>query len=230
MLINRINKNIRKIIIASLIGVSVLLTSIFIGQHNKINELKKEVYVQTQMTEQRQNYTETEIDTSSIEEKFNNEKKYEILNGIINIKHSYHRERDSILGLKSYYKLTGTADFYYSYIVNLSSYKLIEASKNKIKISIDKPELDELSCHRVPNTFYRLDKECSTNILSNKDDAETTTRQWSNTFEEKGIENITEYYELKDKKNFLESRAKSEIIELLRTLGYRQNIKIVFNE
>ena len=230
MLINRINKNIRKIIIASLIGVSVLLTSIFIGQHNKINELKKEVYVQTQMTEQRQNYTETEIDTSSIEEKFNNEKKYEILNGIINIKHSYHRERDSILGLKSYYKLTGTADFYYSYIVNLSSYKLIEASDNKIKISIDKPELDELSCHRVPNTFYRLDKECSTNILSNKDDAETTTRQWSNTFEEKGIENITEYYELKDKKNFLESRAKSEIIELLRTLGYRQNIKIVFNE
>ena len=230
MLINRINKNIRKIIIASLIGVSVLLTSIFIGQHNKINELKKEVYVQTQMTEQRQNYTETEIDTSSIEERFNNEKKYEILNGIINIKHSYHRERDSILGLKSYYKLTGTADFYYSYIVNLSSYKLIEASDNKIKISIDKPELDELSCHRVPNTFYRLDKECSTNILSNKDDAETTTRQWSNTFEEKGIENITEYYELKDKKNFLESRAKSEIIELLRTLGYRQNIKIVFNE
>ena len=124
MLIDRINKNIRKIIIASLVGVSVLLTSIFIGQRNKINELKKEVYVQTQMTEERQNYTETEIDTSSIEERFNNEKKYEILNGTINIKHSYHRERDSILGLKSYYKLTGTADFYYSYIVNLSSYKI----------------------------------------------------------------------------------------------------------
>ena len=111
MLIDRINKNIRKIIIASLVGVSVLLTSIFIGQRNKINELKKEVYVQTQMTEERQNYTETKIDISSIEEKFNNEKKYEILNGTINIKHSYHRERDSILGLKSYYKLTGTADF-----------------------------------------------------------------------------------------------------------------------
>ena len=230
MLINRINKNIRKIIIASLVGVSVLLTSIFIGQHNKINELKKEVYVQTQMTEQRQNYTETEIDTSSIEERFNNEKKYEILNGTINIKHSYHYERDSILGMKSRYQLTGTADFYYSYVVNLSSYKIIEASNNKLKISMDKPILDKPACHRVPNTFYRIDDECTANILSNKDDAETTTRQWSNTFEEKGIENITEYYELKDKKNFLESRAKSEIIELLRTLGYRQNIKIVFNE
>ena len=230
MLIDRINKNIRKIIIASLVGVSVLLTSIFIGQHNKINELKKEVYIQTQMTEERQNYTETEIDTSSIEERFNNEKKYEILNGTINIKHSYHRERDSILGLKSYYKLTGTADFYYSYIVNLSSYKLIEASENKLKILIDKPELDELSCHRVPNTFYRLNDECSTNILSNKDDAEITTRQWSNTFDKKGIEYIKEYYELKNKKSFLESKTKSEIIELLRTLGYKQNIEVTFNE
>lgn len=229
MLNKRISENARKIVIGLLIGVSVLLTSIFIGQHNKINELKKEVYVQTQMTEQRQNYTETEIDTSSIEEKFNNEKKYEILNGTINIKHSYHYERDSILGLKSRYQLTGTADFYYSYIVNLSSYKIIEASDNKIKISIDKPELDEASCHKVPNTFYRLDSECSTNILSNKDDAETTTRQWSNTFDKKGIEYIKEYYESKNKKSFLESKTKSEIIELLRTLGYKQNIEVTFN-
>ena len=182
------------------------------------------------MTEERQNYTETEIDTSSIEEKFNNEKKYEILNGTINIKHSYHRERDSILGLKSYYKLTGTADFYYSYIVNLSSYKIIEASKNKIKISIDKPELDELSCHRVPNTFYRLDSECSTNILSNKDDAETTARQWEDTFDIKGIENVKEYYNFKDKTKLLESKTKTAIIELLRELGYKQRIEIVFSE
>ena len=230
MLNNRISENARKIVIGLLVGVSVLLTSIFIGQHNKINELKKEVYVQTQMTEERQNYTETEIDTSSIEERFNNEKKYEILNGTINIKHSYHRERDSILGLKSYYKLTGTADFYYSYIVNLSSYKIIEASKNKIKISIDKPELDELSCHRVPNTFYRLNDECSTNILSNKDDAETTARQWEDTFDIKGIENVKEYYNFKDKTKLLESKTKTAITELLRELGYKQRIEIVFSE
>lgn len=229
MLNNRISENARKIVIGLLIGVSILLTSIFIGQHNKINNLKKEVYIQSQMTEQRQNYTETKIDISSIEEKFNNEKKYEIFNGTINIKHSYHYERDSILGLKSRYQLTGTADFYYSYIVNLSSYKILEASKNKIKISIDKPELNELSCHRVNDTFYRIDDECSANLMSNKDDAETTTRQWSNTFDKKGIEYIKEYYELKNKKSFLESKTKSEIIELLRTLGYKQNIEVTFN-
>ena len=230
MLNKRISENTRKIVIGLLIGVSVLLTSIFIGQHNKINELKKEVYIQTQMTEQRQNYTETEINTSSIEERFNNEKKYEILNGTINIKHSYHYERDSILGMKSRYQLTGTADFYYSYVVNLSSYKIIEASNNKLKISMDKPILDKPACHRVPNTFYRIDDECTANILSNKDDAETTTRQWSDTFDIKGIENVKEYYDFKDKAKLLESKTKTAITELLRELGYKQRIEIIFSE
>ena len=229
MLNQRMSSKTRKIVIGILLGV-VLITSIFIGQHNKINNLKREVYIQSQMTEQRQNYTETIIDTSSIKEKFNTEKKYEIFNGTINIKHSYHYERDSILGLKSRYQLTGTADYYYSYIVNLSSYKIIEASDNKIKISIDKPELDELSCHRVNDTFYRIDDECSANLMSNKNDAETTTRQWEDTFDIKGIENVKEYYDFKDKAKLLESKTKTAITELLRELGYKQRIEIVFSE
>lgn len=229
MLNQQISSKARKIVIGILLGVSILFTSIFIGQHNKINNLKKDLYIQTQTTEQRQNYTETTIDTSTIKEKFNNEKKYEILNSTINIKHSYHYERDSILGLKSRYQLTGTADFYYSYVVNLSSYEIIEANKDKIKISVDKPRLDKESCHRVSNTFYRLDDECTANIMSNKHDAETTTRQWEDTFDKKGLENVKEYYNLKNKNNILESRTKTVITELLRELGYKQRIEIIFN-
>ena len=229
MLNQRISSKARKIVIGILLGVSILLTSIFIGQHNKINNLKRDLYIQTQATEQRQNYTETTIDTSTIKEKFNNEKKYEILNSTINIKHSYHYERDSILGLKSRYQLTGTADFYYSYVVNLSSYEIIEANKDKLKISVDKPRLDKESCHRVNNTFYRLDDECTANIMSNKNDAETTTRQWEDTFDKKGLENVEEYYNLKSKSNILESRTKTAITELLRELGYKQRIEIIFN-
>lgn len=229
MLNQQISSKARKIVIGILLGVSILFTSIFIGQHNKINNLKKDLYIQTQTTEQRQNYTETTIDTSTIKEKFNNEKKYEILNSTINIKHSYHYERDSLLGLKSRYQLTGTADFYYSYVVNLSSYEIIEANKDKIKISVDKPRLDKESCHRVSNTFYRLDDECTANIMSNKHDAETTTRQWEDTFDKKGLENVKEYYNLKNKNNILESRTKTVITELLRELGYKQRIEIIFN-
>lgn len=229
MLNQRISSKARKIVIGILLGVSILFTSIFIGQHNKINNLKRDLYIQTQTTEEQQNYTETTIDTSTIKEKFNNEKKYEILNSTINIKHSYHYERDSILGLKSRYQLTGTADFYYSYVVNLSSYEIIEANKNKLKISVDKPRLDKESCHRVSNTFYRLDDECTANIMSNKNDAETTTRQWEDTFDKKGLENVKEYYNLKNKNNILESKTKTAITELLRELGYKQRIEIIFN-
>ena len=79
----------------------------------------------------------------------------------------------------------------------------------------------------MPNTFYRLNDECSTNILSSKDDAET---QWEDTFDIKGIKNVKEYYNFKDKTKLLESKTKTAIIELLRELGYKQRIEIVFSE
>ena len=65
--------------------------------------------------------------------------------------------------------------------------------------------------------------------MSNKHDAETTTRQWEDTFDKKGLENVKEYYNLKNKNNILESRTKTAITELLRELGYKQRIEIIFN-
>lgn len=224
MLNNRISKKVRNIIIASLVGISILFTSIFM-QHKTIKRLEKDLYIQAEMTDQKYNYTETTIDTSSIEEKFNQEKKYEIFNGVINIKHSYNYERDSILGMKSKCKLTGTANFYYQYVINLSSYKILQCTNDNIKISIDKPYLNEESCHRENNSFYRIDDECSSNILSNKEDIEKVTRHWEDTFDTKGVKYIKEYYD----EEYLENKSKEMIIELLRELGYKQRIEIIFN-
>lgn len=224
MLNKRISKKVRYIIIGSLLGISILFTSMFV-QHKKIKQLEKDLYIQTEQTEQRYNYTETEIDTSSIKEKFNQEKKYELLSGTVNIKHSYNYERDSILGMKSKCKLTGTANFYYQYVINLSSYKILQCTNNNIKISIDKPYLNEGSCHRENNSFYRIDDECSNNILSNKNDIEKITRGWEDTFDTKGIKYIKDYY----KDDYLMNKANEIIIELLRELGYKQRIQIVFN-
>ena len=193
MLNKRISKKVRYIIIGSLLGISILFTSMFV-QHKKIKQLEKDLYIQTEQTEQRYNYTETEIDISSIKEKFNQEKKYELLSGTVNIKHSYNYERDSILGMKSRCKLTGTANFYYQYVINLSSYKILQCTNDNIKISIDKPYLNEESCHRENNSFYRIDDECSNNILSNKNDMEKITRGWEDTFDTKGIKYIKDYY------------------------------------
>lgn len=224
MLNKRISKKVRYIIIGSLLGISILFTSMFV-QHKKIKQLEKDLYIQTEQTEQRYNYTETEIDTSSIKEKFNQEKKYELFSGIINIKHSYNYERDSILGMKSRCKLTGTANFYYQYVINLSSYKILQCTNDNIKISIDKPYLNEESCHRENNSFYRIDDECSNNILSNKNDMEKITRGWEDTFDTKGIKYIKDYY----KEDYLMNKANEIVIELLRELGYKQRIQIVFN-
>ena len=224
MLNKRISKKVRYIIIGSLLGISILFTSMFV-QHKKIKQLEKDLYIQTEQTEQRYNYTETEIDTSSIKEKFNQEKKYELFSGTINIKHSYNYERDSILGMKSRCKLTGTANFYYQYVINLSSYKILQCTNDNIKISIDKPYLNEESCHRENNSFYRIDDECSNNILSNKNDMEKITRGWEDTFDTKGIKYIKDYYE----DDYLMNKANNIVIELLRELGYKQRIQIVFN-
>ena len=224
MLNKRISKKVRYIIISSLLGISILFTSMFM-QHKKIKQLEKDLYIQTEQTEQRYNYTETEIDTSSIKEKFNQEKKYELFSGTINIKHSYNYERDSILGMKSRCKLTGTANFYYQYVINLSSYKILQCTNDNIKISIDKPYLNEESCHRENNSFYRIDDECSNNILSNKNDMEKITRGWEDTFDTKGIKYIKDYY----KDDYLMNKANNIVIELLRELGYKQRIQIVFN-
>ena len=224
MLNKRISKKVRYIIISSLLGISILFTSMFM-QHKKIKQLEKDLYIQTEQTEQRYNYTETEIDTSSIKEKFNQEKKYELFSGTINIKHSYNYERDGILGMKSRCKLTGTANFYYQYVINLSSYKILQCTNDNIKISIDKPYLNEESCHRENNSFYRIDDECSNNILSNKNDMEKITRGWEDTFDTKGIKYIKDYYE----DEYLMNKANEIVVELLRELGYKQRIQIVFN-
>lgn len=219
------------IIIGAVVGASLIFGSIFIHQRNTINDLKKEVQIQTETTEQRLNYTETKIDTRTIETKFNELQKVEVLNGKINIKHTYNYNRDSVLGFDSNYKLTGTADFYYSYAINLATAEIINANSKEITLSIDRPYLDEAACHRINNSFYRMNDECDANLLSNKKDAETCMRHWEDTFDKKGIENIKDYYNKDDNKvKELNNDTKKMVTDLLRTLGYDQKIKIVFND
>ena len=231
MLNKRISKKARTIVIGIVVGAALIFGSLFVHQRNTINELKREVQIQTETTEQRLNYTETKVDTRTIETKFNELQKIEVLNGKINIKHTYNYNRDSILGLDSNYKLGGTADFYYSFAVNLNSAKIINANKDNITISVDKPYLDENTCHRIANSFYRMNDECDANLLSNKKDAETCTRHWEDTFDKKGTANIKDLYSKDDKKvKELNNDTKKIIKDLLVTLGYDQNVKIVFND
>lgn len=197
------------------------------GQYHKINTLEKELYIQQNMTEQKYNYTETQPDISSIEDEINKICEYKILDGTFNIKHKYAYERDGLLGMDHRYILTGTADYYYELITNLSTARVISATNDKIKIEVSYPQVNDEACHRVANTFYRLDDECDKTLLSNKLDAEKCTRQWEDSFDTKGLQFVKEYYTYDDVRKDTEKATIDAIKILLEELGYSQSLEVI---
>ena len=130
-----------KKVIAIVMAIMLSVGAFFTQQH-KINDLQKQLYIQQNITDQRYNYTATQIDISSLKERMNKECNFKILDGTINIKHTYAYQRDSVLGLKSMYKLVGTADFYYQMIVNLQLAEITHASAEKITIAVPKQHVN----------------------------------------------------------------------------------------
>ena len=206
---------------------AMLVVSGFFNQHHKINELERQLYIEQHMTDQRYNYSETEIDLSSLQEAMNEQCHFKILDGTINIKHTYVYQRDSILGMKSKYKLVGTADFYYSMIVNLQQAEIVKADKNKITIEVPRAEIDKSACHRVANTFVRMSDECDSNLLANRTDTERATRQWEDTFDTKGLEHLEDYYRYEDQQLKLQRATVHQIKALLEELGYSQSLEVI---
>lgn len=215
-----------KKVIAIVMAVMLSVGAFFTQQH-KINDLQKQLYIQQNITDQRYNYTATQIDISSLKERMNKECNFKILDGTINIKHTYAYQRDSVLGLKSMYKLVGTADFYYQMIVNLQLAEITHASAEKITIAVPKPIIDEQACHRVPNTFLRMDSECDNNLLANKKDAERATRQWEDSFDTKGLVYIQEYYSYSGIQEKAQQATIHQIKALLEELGYSQSLEVI---
>lgn len=213
--------------IIAIVMATMLVLGAFFNQQHKITELKRELYIQENMTDQKYNYTETQLDISTLEKRLNEECNFKVLDGTINIKHTYVYQRDSLLGLKSKYKLVGTADFYYAMMVNLTQAEITEATRQKITIEVPRAIIDEEACHRVANTFVRMTDECDDNFLSNKEDTERATRQWEDTFDTKGIQYTREYFECEDVQSKLEEATVHQIKALLEELGYSQSLEVI---
>jgi hypothetical protein len=179
------------------------------------------------MTEQKHNYTETVIDVTTLKERLNEECNFKVLDSTINIRHTYVYKRDSILGFKSQYKLTGRADFYYAITVDLSQSKIIRATDKKIVVEVPKAKIDDKAYHRVANSFVRLDDECSTNILANKNDAERATRQWEDSFDTKGVEYVQNYMQRENIQNKIDQLTVRQVQVLLEKLGYPQDVEVL---
>ena len=220
------NKKLKtKVIAVGLTGVVV--SGVVLNQQYEIKQLEKDLQIQQNIADQKHNYTETSIDISTLKERLNEECNFKVLDSTINIRHTYSYKRDSILGFKSEYKLVGTADFYYAIATDLSQSTIIKATRDKIVIEVPRAKIDEKAYHRVANSFVRLDHECSTNILSNKQDAEKATRQWEDSFDTKGIEYVEKYMARDSVRNKIDQLTVRQVQALFEKLGYSQAIEVI---
>ena len=214
-----------KVIAVGLTGV--VISGVIINQQYEINQLEKDLQIQQNITDQKHNYTETSIDITTLKERLNEECNFKVLDSTINIRHTYSYKRDSILGFKSEYKLVGTADFYYALATDLSQSTIIKATRDKIVIEVPRAKIDKKAYHRVANSFVRLDRECSANILSNKQDAEKATRQWEDSFDTKGIEYVEKYMARDSVRNKIDQLTVRQVQALFEKLGYSQAIEVI---
>ena len=220
------NKKLKtKVIAVGLTGV--IISGVVINQQYEIKQLEKDLQIQQNIADQKHNYTETSIDISTLKERLNEECNFKVLDSTINIRHTYSYKRDSIFGFKSEYKLVGTADFYYALTTDLSQSTITKATRDKIVIEVPKAKIDEKAYHRVANSFVRLDHECSTNILSNKQDAEKATRQWEDSFDTKGIEYVEKYMARDSVQNKIDQLTVHQVQALFEKLGYSQAIEVI---
>lgn len=214
-----------KVIAVGLTGVVV--SGVVLNQQFEIRQLERDLQIQQNITDQKHNYTETLIDLSTLKEQLNEECNFKVLDSTITIRHTYSYKRDSILGLKSEYKLVGTADFYYALTTNLSQATIMKVTEDKIVIEVPRATIDEKAYHRVANSFVRLDLECSANILSNKQDAEKATRQWEDSFDTKGIEYVEKYMARDSVRNKIDQLTVRQVQALFEKLGYSQAIEVI---
>lgn len=214
-----------KVIAVGLTGVVV--SGVVLNQQFEIRQLERDLQIQQNIADQKHNYTETSIDITTLKEQLNEKCNFKVLDSTINIRHTYSYKRDSIFGFKSEYKLVGTADFYYALTTDLSQSTITKATRDKIVIEVPRAKIDEKAYHRVANSFVRLDHECSSNILSNKQDAEKATRQWEDSFDTKGIEYVEKYMARDSVRNKIDQLTVRQVQALFEKLGYSQAIEVI---
>ena len=213
MLNRRISKGAIKKVLAGLL-IFATVTFGFMYQHNKIQTLETDLYMKQQVEERATDMTITTYDKSSIELKFNEIQEYKIFNSQISVKHSYEFEEEAGFGFHRKATLTGNANVYFEYNVSLAAAEITETD-NKIEITLDKCYLNKDTVHIVPNTFVRIDDECSNNIFTGHKTGEKVMNYWNLSLIDKSYEYIEDYYNDSAK---VQSYAERQVKDLVNTI------------
>lgn len=176
---------------------------------------KKDIKEQEQTRQGVTKSIQTEMYTDTIREKFNELKSYKVLDGVINMQHTYNYEKETVLGLKKKVNITAFADIYYEFNIDLRDVDIKEA-KDKIIVKVDYPYLDQNTINIKPNSTKVIDSKTSSNMLANKEDNRIAMQYFSESLVKVASRNIDRLYG-SEKKNHLEYNCKKEVRKLVET-------------
>lgn len=224
MLNKRISKKAFIKVISSLLIFVTILTG-YTHQNRKIKDLEEELYFKDKIEERAGDSITTKYDKDSIQTKFNSIQEYKIFSSTISVKHKYELTEESILGFHKKATLVGNANVYFQYNVSLAEANISE-TEDKITIELKSIYLDRDTVNIVPNTFIRLDDECSKNLLANYKSGEKIMDYWNQSLVEKSYEYIEENYNDSVK---IRAYATKEVKDLVNTITDKK-VEVIFKE
>ena len=221
------NKYYMNLILGTGFGILILVSGfLFRYQDNKIEELKDQLYLKQQNEQRACDYYESTLNVKTIQSEFNTLKEYPVQKGCkINMDHKYNYTTDGVLGLKHKIVLGGYGQLQYDINVKFNTAIITSTDGKNIKIQIEKPYVDEESIKLVENTMVMKEQEC--NIWSNKADGIQAQKLYMDSFVDSGRKNILDLYSTKEKQNYINKVAISEVHALVRTLNLTGNCNIV---
>ena len=223
------NKSYMKILVASTLGVLIIVSALFMSSQNKkIDKLENELYLKQQNEQRASDYYQSILNEKTILSKFNTLQEYAVLkDSTVQMNHSYSYSKDGFGGVKKRIELDGYGDLRYDVVVNLSTAQLTTANNGKdITIKINAPYIDMNSIGLVPNTLVM--KEVHGNLFTNKRDGAEAQKLYMDSFVQGGVNRITETYSTRAKQNYINRVAKTEIHNLVKTLNLNNcNVTVV---
>lgn len=222
------NKTYMKILISTTLGALIIVSSIltFSYQNNKINKLEEELYLKQQNEQRACDHYESMLNIKTIENKFNALHEYDVLKDCtIDMDHTYNYTAEGRMGIRKHVEMNGHGKLQYSVVVNLSSAIITSNNNGKdITIQIEAPYVDQPSIKLIQNTLVIQNTDYS--FFCNKTDGAQAQKLFIDSFVDSGAKKVSELYSTKDKQNYIDRVAISEVHSLVRALNLNGNINI----
>jgi hypothetical protein len=121
--------------------------------------------------------------------------------------------------------MRGHGKLQYSVAVSLSSAIITSNNNGKdITIQIEAPYVDQPSIKLMQNSLVIQDTDYS--FFCNKTDGAQAQKLFMDSFVDSGVKKITELYSTKEKQNYIDRVAISEVHSLVRALNLNGNVNI----